>query len=364
MGLNISGILAILFMDMLEMRAISNFHQSVFYRRYVDDIFALVKNSTDAIKLHEFLNTQHSAIKFEIKHPSGGEPGGFSLNLLDISVKISSDGEVNFHFFKKPARRNIFVHYDAALPRSSKISIARNERSRIITRCSTIQGQRQENSRFDHTLRLHNYPQEVINKTYHGLSAPKQYDNPQQGSANNSISRPPTFRMKMPFISDKVNGTIRRIFAREGINVQIVHASYSIRNALARRPPQATCNKRNCPLSDPTMCTKQSVVYIMTCKVCNQFYIGSTIRNLHTRVDEHYKSPQSSVHRHMQYCVSTNTPQFKTGVIAQVRDPLNLRIREGIEIASRRPTINSREEFEDMASFIIIYPPPVLPYAS
>ena len=45
-----------------------------------------------------------------------------------------------------------------------------------------------------------------------------------------------------------------------------------------------------------------SRVYQITCKNCNQHYIGSTTRFIHDRVKEHLKSDNSPVNKHISRC--------------------------------------------------------------
>ena len=100
MGCNISGILAILFMDRLETIALSSHLSMSPYRRYVDDIYLQTTGDEMADQFHYTMNNLHPKLKFEIEKPEI-TPNGFSPSLLDFNVTISKDGKSSFEFYKK-----------------------------------------------------------------------------------------------------------------------------------------------------------------------------------------------------------------------------------------------------------------------
>ena len=70
-----------------------------------------------------------------------------------------------FNFYKKKAKKPLFVHHKSWLPMASKRNIILNERNRIAQRCSSEQSKEQHNTEFDEVLRLNGYPEQVINST-------------------------------------------------------------------------------------------------------------------------------------------------------------------------------------------------------
>ena len=136
MGSSISGILAILFMDKLEQIALSSYRFISPYKRYVDDIYLQTANEEKANEFHDTMNGLHPRLKFETEKPTAS-PEGLSLSLLDFKVTITTNGESFFEFYKKPAKKPLFVHHQSALPKRSKTNFIRNERRRIQQRYST-----------------------------------------------------------------------------------------------------------------------------------------------------------------------------------------------------------------------------------
>ena len=91
------------------------------YKRYVDEIHLQTTNEETADHFHKIINNVHPNLKFEIEKPQT-TPNGQSLSLLDFKVTISQDGNSSFEFYKKPAKKPLFVHYQSAMPTKSKLT--------------------------------------------------------------------------------------------------------------------------------------------------------------------------------------------------------------------------------------------------
>ena len=76
MSSNISGIVAILFMDRLETIALSS-HLSI--RRYVEDIYLQTTGEEMEDQFHYTMSNLHPKLKFEIEKPKI-TPNGLSLS--------------------------------------------------------------------------------------------------------------------------------------------------------------------------------------------------------------------------------------------------------------------------------------------
>ena len=99
-GSSISGILAILFMDKLEIIALSSDLLINPYKRYVDDIYLQTTNEETADQFHQTMNNLHPKLKFQIEKPEI-TPIGLSLSLLDFKVTISKDEKKLFRTLQK-----------------------------------------------------------------------------------------------------------------------------------------------------------------------------------------------------------------------------------------------------------------------
>ena len=76
---------------------------------------------------------------------------------------------------------------------------------------------------------------------------------------------------------------------------------------------------------------------------CDAIYIGSTYRALHTRLKEHTTLLKSSpIWKHQQVCKSTWS--FK--ILSKTSNNIDLRIQEAIIIAGRKPSLNTKEDYQ------------------
>ena len=334
MGSSVSGILAILFLDTIEQQALRSFGHIPIFKRYVDDCFTMVSSMEEANSLLQLLNQQHPNIRFEIETPADGH----SLSLLDFTIIVSTSGETHFEFYKKNARKNIFVHYRSHLPMQSKMAIVRNERARMQDRCSNPITLHKHEREFDRMLNRHQYPAVFIQNS--------------KCVKRRSSNRTPEdyIYLKLPFISELADRRIRQVFRREEINLRIAHKSKTLRNYLQPKKEAPQCTLRNCPLNN-SMCNRKNTVYQLQCPICSSTYIGSSIRPLHCRVKEHLTCPGSSVYRHVQRC-GINTVKAK--ILAIDMDNANLRLREAIFIQNLCPSMNSRDESDELKDFIFL----------
>ena len=86
-----------------------------------------------------------------------------------------------------------------------------------------------------------------------------------------------------------------------------------------------------------------SMLWEIMCEICSKTYIGSTIRDLHNRVHEHFNSDNSSVKRHMKACKASPV-NMKVKILDQEKRKGNIRIREAYYIQKEKPAINSKDE--------------------
>ena len=94
-------------------------------------------------------------------------------------------------------------------------------------------------------------------------------------------------------------------------------------------------------------CYQRGVIYKVTCHKCLSVYIGSTIRFLHDRINEHISSSNSSIYKHLVAC-NNNKNNLQVDIIDRERDPVNICLLKAIDIKKNRPSINSRDESNDM----------------
>ena len=101
----------------------------------------------------------------------------------------------------------------------------------------------------------------------------------------------PTFTFRIPFASDHLNHQIRRTLAKHDIQARLVNPRGRTIKDLRRLPdasPVKICHNKSCPA--PGICQQSNVVFVATCILCGEFYVGKTTRKLHDRAREHVLS--------------------------------------------------------------------------
>jgi len=162
--------------------------------------------------------------------------------------------------------------------------------------------------------------------------------------------QPQQLVLRLPFISDKVNGMIRGALRKSGITARLVNPRPPTVLSIGKRrkPNKASCSMKECPV--PYLkCTTPYVVYEAKCEICNETYIGSTSRPIHFRAREHItaatkRNLNSALGEHYRKHVNSS-PRIRFSILCKSPpDELRLRISEAYEIKSRNPALNRRRE--------------------
>jgi hypothetical protein len=262
---------------------------------------------------------------------------GKRLSLLDMTIIMRQHQPPTFEHYKKAAKKDVFVHYNSALPEAMKMNIIRNERSRISERCTTTTTRVRHNKQFDNLLVSNGYPKSFIDKSYK--------------CKRQSIGSPQN-EFRIPFVGDEFSRKLKSIFHAEGLKVRFYHSNKSLRSLLAKKPNHQSCTSVTCKFRNSGLCSRHHVVYEVSCNTCRSSYIGSTVRTLHIRLAEHLRDMNSSIHKHLQNCIDENQEgihtKLRVKILATENDIINLRIKEAILIKQRHPQMNSREEMREI----------------
>ena len=223
--------------------------------------------------LYRTIESQHPNILFELEHPTRTDTG-LSLSLLDFTVTISNN-RAAFQFYRKPARRDTFMHFDSHLPKAQKEAVVINERARITARCSDDHTNATHQQDFDQRLLRMNYPP-------HFQRTPNQ-----TRRTSNTTQQAPTFYLELPFTNDRTEWKIKNLFRRQGINIRLYRRSTTLFSTLRPKRTPPVCQWPDCPTKPSGNCFIKNVVYKLTCNGCLGTYVGQTSRELHTRIRDH-----------------------------------------------------------------------------
>jgi hypothetical protein len=351
MGSSISAILAIIYVDEIEKQALKVFglHNVSVYFRYVDDIFISLKDEEAADNALHIFNSVNENIQFTIEKPENDQ-----LSYLDFTINNEEQPPV-FRFYRKKARKDVFVNFHSAIANSQKAKIIQNEISRIKARCSKNVDYIEEAYKFRSVLASNDYSEKFLKSNFDRFINKKTVIRNQKSI---KISKNKIF-LKTPFVNESFYNSMRSIFVKinKKFNTNFIPYSQprslkSILNfKILHDLPKQKCVLKNCVINNIEKCYKSMIVYSLYCNHCGNTYIGSTIRALHIRIREHIIFQKtSSVYQHVRSCHADIS--IEVDVLAQADCEKQLRSIEAGFIKKLKPEINNKEENND---FIFLF---------
>jgi hypothetical protein len=151
--------------------------------------------------------------------------------------------------------------------------------------------------------------------------------------------------MSVPFIDDATNTMIKKSLRSLNYNIRLSHRGTPLSQILYKKRKvyptrNGKCNITNCPINNINLCYESMVVYIAQCSLCKAKYIGSTKKNLHIRIKEHFMQRTTAIYQHNIICHSP----WLFSVATRNRSLQSLRWAEAILIQRDKPQLNRKEE--------------------
>ena len=164
------------------------------YVRYVDDTNTIANDVSQAQEMLTYLNSRHPTIKFDLEVPN---TDGF-LPILDIMVKINSDGITSRKHYRKPANRGLTLHFNSHHASTVKYAVAKAEFARAIE-YSTSENRPEAIRNARTKLRSNEYPEKWLGKPSK-LHTQKCKPKPHYNGV-----------LHLPYISDGFNAQVKSI---------------------------------------------------------------------------------------------------------------------------------------------------------
>ena len=125
------------------------------------------------------------------------------------------------------------------------------------------------------------------------------------------------------------------------------------------------CTQRNCVVCDNLEkgdCTTQAPVYVVTCSICKENYVGETGRSAYDRLTEHlryasnptscsYTDEAFAIHYRENY--ANKTPQLRFEILDNDNIIIRRNILESYYIYSIKSTINNKAECTQIKRFLV-----------
>ena len=420
-GPGLTGDVAQVFMVWWDQQMIkkleANGMRVLLYLRYVDDIIVVVRDmsvnqdvggaqprdETNMLKVQEVANTIHPSIQVTIDCPSRHEDA--KMPVLDLKAwptqerdKVTRETTVRIvheHYSKEISAKAV-VNARSALPVKTKRTIHTQEVVRILRNCSRHlpwSVAREHVEQYMARMQFSGYKKEFRAEVVE--SALKAYDMMTERDATGEeplyrpkgwkrverakgrrTKRTDWFRGKkgnesVIFIPATPHGGLRRRFVKaiEEAKVRIGVAEVpgtSPKRRLQRSDPfkEKKCKDENCLVcveGDGGRCRVDGITYKVTCKRCDEVYVGETSKNAYTRGLEHLYSvtapvsdptkPKPTLRAHVdeRHSADPSPPKFKmevTGVYAG--DATKRQVSEAVKIRNTAGQMNRQEEWRQI----------------
>ena len=117
MGSPLGPVLANLFMGHHEGGWINNYDdiKPIIYKRFIDDVFCLFNNESEATKFHNHINSQHPNIKFTDEKELFGK-----LPFLDVQIDKNNKDKFLTSVYRKPTFTGLLTNFTSFVPLSYK----------------------------------------------------------------------------------------------------------------------------------------------------------------------------------------------------------------------------------------------------
>jgi hypothetical protein len=324
------------------------------WMRYVDDVFATIRNKERAHVILEYLNSQHPNIKFTMELANNHK-----LPFLDTCVVRKERGYTTT-IYRKKTFTGVYLNWTSLTARKYKISLIYSLCNRIWRICQEEQDRTDEFKKLRQILLKNEYPEKVIDeeigkfvrrKTKEIAEQQQPQPNTQQESDQPQPQQPqpqpqqqqpeqteirkkyivlPYTDQKGEDFADRLTRLVNKTFPKVDLKV-----AFRAPNEIGKMFPFKD------KIKDPLM--QSMVVYRITCNTCNQQYIGKTIRFLKTRVKEHNNPKgESAIQAHKKEFPGHDIDATTIEVIDRADTNLKLMVKEMLHINHSRPALNTQ----------------------
>ena len=337
MGSPLAPVLANLFLGHYEKLWLSEYGGEklggpLFYRRYMDDVFAVFMNQDQAARFLTFLNGKHPNIKFTMEMSDRGV-----LNFLD--VKVDNNDLFRTSVYHKPTFTGLMTNFRSFVPAEYKKRLVLTLMDRIFKINNTWTLFHKDIETLGHYLARNLFPKRFVERYL------REYlDRKLRNDNENADVKSDTHYFKLPYIGVQSSVIKLRVtklfkqFCKSEKEIRIVFNISKVRDYFSTKDSYPNCFKSN-------------VVYLFTCANCGIRYVGRTHRNFDTRINEHLRLESSSIFKHINdpknsICKTVCSRDSSFKILDQANNDYELALKEGIFIKWLRPVLNKQKSHE------------------
>ncbi|XP_053692022.1 uncharacterized protein LOC128740504 [Sabethes cyaneus] len=269
MGSKLSPLLAEVFMSDFETEVQKDKMFPRVWKRYVDDVFALVKERYLPQTLN-LLNSKHDSIRFTVEKEQDG-----TLPFLDLRISIKEDKTLKFGIYRKPTSTDRFITSDSNHFGAQKQAAFHSMAHRLFNIPLEEEEFNAEREKIHKIAGQNGYDSNFVNKILrkHERKRHRQNATTLQPDSDEKV------RISLPFYPIITN-SIKNILHQHGFATAF-KSSCTLREML-------------CNLKDKIPLEEQSGIYQIPCQDCPAIYIGQTRRKFKIRLREHRKAVEHS----------------------------------------------------------------------
>ena len=304
----------------------------IFFARYVDDIFVLLRSNDHASKLADYFSSKHRNIKFTFELENNNILAFLDVNVYRDANKFSST------VHRKDTFSGVYSNFRSFMPETYKRGLVSTLLYRAYMISSSFQSLHKEVENLKKIFSKNAYPTKFVDKCVLKFFN-KLYEK--------KVPVPTVPKMELTMIlpylgntSSKVRTAITRTLRKN-----IPFCSLKIIFKTSRRLSSCFSFKDKFPKS-----LVSGVIYKYTCAKCKLSYIGCTKRFWETRLQEHCHvsaltgKPLSGqqVFTPMQHsrscCTKISREDFS--IIGHEKDKYLVQLKESLLISTLRPKLN------------------------
>ena len=345
MGSPIAPILANVFLGYHEKIWLNEYEEKegggggpLFYRRYVDDVFAVFDDEGQATRFLEFLNGKHGNIKFTMEKSENGV-----LNFLD--VKVSNNDLFLTSVYHKPTFTGLLTNFRSFVPVDYKKRLVLTLTDRIYKINNTWNGFHNDIKTLGHYLSRNLFPKQFFERNVkkylnHKFSGDKK---DKEKTSERRYFRLPYLGKKSAIAKIRIMRLFKQ-FCKPDKGIRLVFNISKVRDYFSTKDLYPNCFKSN-------------VVYLFTCANCGIRYVGRTHTHFDNRIDEHFRCKSSSIFKHLNEpqnsaCKNLSNKNNSFKILDNARTDYELALKEGMYIKWYNPALN-KQKFHEIITLLI-----------
>ena len=318
------------------------------YRRFVDDTFFLFREPSDVNLFLEYINGKHPNIKFTMDQEKDRK-----LPFLDVLI-TRENNKFKTSVYRKETFTELGLSYFSFTPFLYKINAIKCLIFRAYNLSSNFTDLHREFDFIREYFVGNGFPSYLIFKYIRKFISTKINASPDN---QNLEPEPEKYFLKLPFFGQKsifFKNELQKLFRKyfPEINIYICFRNEFTIQTFFRY-------KDTLP---PAL--RSSLIYKFSCETCSRQYIGSTVRNLYMRVNEHAgkgirtenlvaRPVNSSIRDHKFICDPKITLE-NLKIINSTIFPSDLSILESIYLRREKPSIDDMNSVNSLIHFYFL----------